>query len=80
MWNDYTGIGIAEAVAGTGFTDPVAVYATNMASDANLSFSHNLEWLTDEANKAMRDEASSSTSPRPHLPPWASIILPKKTT
>ncbi|KAJ1423084.1 hypothetical protein B484DRAFT_465138 [Ochromonadaceae sp. CCMP2298] len=41
-WTDYN-----QAVAASGFTDAAAVYQGNM--NANLAFSHNMEWCTAQA-------------------------------
>ena len=53
---------MARSVYETGFTDPAAVYATNLGGSEDLGFSHNLEWMAAEAN-AVIDSAVAEGQP-----------------
>ena len=61
VWDDYPGT--VAGVASTGFTQPAAVYESNMMDgDTSLGFSHNHEWLTAEANAAMEAAVDAEES------------------
>jgi len=78
-YNDYDAdIG---TIRNAGFTDPVAIYTDNLPTAPNrgvteLGFTHNMEWLTANANAAIKDAVINGSSPfflyftptSPHVP------------
>lgn len=78
-YNDYDA-DIA-TIRNAGFTDPVAIYTDNLPTAPNrgvteLGFTHNMEWLTANANAAIKDAVINGSSPfflyftptSPHVP------------
>ena len=71
----------AATIQNAGFTDPVAIYTENLPTApsrgvAELGFTHNMEWLTANANAAIKDAVINESAPfflyftptSPHVP------------